>query len=449
MKILRNYIVNFSWFYAIVWWPITFAFYLFYRKIIVQGKENIPKSSPVIFTPNHQNAAIDPYVLVATASAGQILFLSRADIFAKPMLAKILQLIKILPIFRERDGADSLQKNDEIFNIVIEVLERKKAFCTFPEAKHNNKRFLLPLKKGIPRIAFSAEEKNDFKLGLQIVPVGIYYDQYANSGGILHVIYGSPIKVSDYASIYQENQPKALLALRNDIASSIKPLMIDIQNQEYYELYEELRYIYNFEMRQKLNLKKKQSDRFIADKKIIEVLDKNYPEKKDVFCELKKLTDEYCKIRNKAGILEISADGSKSKFEIFGNTLLMAILAPVYLYAWIVNFIPWLPSYFLIKKFKDPQFHSSVKFVLGLILFPFFYGALMLTTGLVFKSWMLQLMIFLSFFPAIIIFVNGKNWYREVFSDLKFLFQKKSKLALCLKLRNDIIKIMDDFSASV
>src|SRR3989339_643350 len=113
MKILRNYIVNYSWFYAIIWWPITIAFYFFYRKIIVQGKENIPKSTPVMFTPNHQNAAIDPYVLVATASAGQILFLSRADIFAKPLLAKILQLIKILPIFRERDGTDSLQKNNE------------------------------------------------------------------------------------------------------------------------------------------------------------------------------------------------------------------------------------------------------------------------------------------------------------------------------------------------
>jgi 1-acyl-sn-glycerol-3-phosphate acyltransferase len=38
---------------------VNFAYWLFHRKIIIVGKENIPKNKPVIYAPNHPNALND------------------------------------------------------------------------------------------------------------------------------------------------------------------------------------------------------------------------------------------------------------------------------------------------------------------------------------------------------------------------------------------------------
>ena len=46
---------------------------------------------------------------------GQPVFLARADIFKKKMIAAILYFLKILPVYRIRDGFSSLKANDEIF----------------------------------------------------------------------------------------------------------------------------------------------------------------------------------------------------------------------------------------------------------------------------------------------------------------------------------------------
>jgi 1-acyl-sn-glycerol-3-phosphate acyltransferase len=59
---------------------VRFAFWLTHRKIVVVGKERIPKDQPIIFAANHQNALMDPLALVCTNPL-QTLWLARADIF--------------------------------------------------------------------------------------------------------------------------------------------------------------------------------------------------------------------------------------------------------------------------------------------------------------------------------------------------------------------------------
>lgn len=84
-----------------------------------------PKKAAIIFAPNHQNALLD-------ALRYCLLFLkrciyTRADIFKKKMVAKILRFLKILPIFRIRDGYESLTYNDAVFNEAMGVPTRKPA----------------------------------------------------------------------------------------------------------------------------------------------------------------------------------------------------------------------------------------------------------------------------------------------------------------------------------
>ncbi|MBI5219981.1 MAG: 1-acyl-sn-glycerol-3-phosphate acyltransferase [Bacteroidia bacterium] len=444
---MKKHIKNFSWVYAVIRWPITFAFILFYRKYIIRGKENVPRNTPLIFTPNHQCAAVDAFGLVTGVPFHQILFLSRADVFNKPVVSRILQFIKILPIYRDRDGAEALEKNKEIFDIAIETLALKKAVCTFPEARHNNSRFLLPLKKGIPRIAFTAEERNNFRLGVNIVPVGIYYDNYTDSGSIFQLIFGKPISVSGYIPLYKENPAKAFVALKNDMEAAIKFLMIDIQNREFNDMYENLRYIYNKNMKQKLGLiRDTQLNKFTADKKIIEILDKTFKENRAEFDILACKTSQYFQNLDTLKITDAIAEKSHGLFFILLKSLGLLLWLPVFIYSYLNNILPVLPIKSFVKKIKEPQFHSSVKFGMSLFLFPIFYT---IQTVLVFllsgNSW-IGMGYILSLFPAIIIFVNCRRWYKNLFTEWNFLRTGKSILAPTLKLRSEIIQLMEEIA---
>jgi 1-acyl-sn-glycerol-3-phosphate acyltransferase len=61
----------------------------FYKKIIVLGREKIPKNEHLIYAPVHQNALMDALGPLYYLKK-QPVFLARSDIFRKPFIAKIL-----------------------------------------------------------------------------------------------------------------------------------------------------------------------------------------------------------------------------------------------------------------------------------------------------------------------------------------------------------------------
>ena len=168
--------------------------HLFYRKIEVRGLKNIPKNKPVIFAGNHQLAILDA-LLIVCSSKKQPSTLTSAFIFNSLILAKILSVLKLIPIYRIRDGVKSLQKNEEIFKRCNKLLSNNEAVTIFPEADQHADRRLRPLTKGISRLAFKAEESEDFKLNSVIVPVGINFSNQYNFNSKLFINYGVPIEV--------------------------------------------------------------------------------------------------------------------------------------------------------------------------------------------------------------------------------------------------------------
>ena len=70
-----------------------------YRRFEVHGKEHLPKDSAVIFGVNHSNTLMDALVLLSADNIRKV-FIARGDIFKNPVVAKILNFLRILPIFR-------------------------------------------------------------------------------------------------------------------------------------------------------------------------------------------------------------------------------------------------------------------------------------------------------------------------------------------------------------
>ena len=170
----------------------------YFKKITVEGSENIPKNVPIILVANHQNALIDP-LLLATHTSLNPYFLTRASVFKNPIAAKLLDLIRMLPVYRVRDGFSTIQQNQKTFDQTFEVLRNNGTVIIFAEGSHSLIRNLRPLSKGFTRMAFGLKEKYPDKNPV-ILPVAMDYSAHRRSGSRVRITFDRPIPVDMPAS---------------------------------------------------------------------------------------------------------------------------------------------------------------------------------------------------------------------------------------------------------
>jgi 1-acyl-sn-glycerol-3-phosphate acyltransferase len=227
-------IQDFNFFYWLLKPFVQFSFVCHYNSVTLRGLKNLPrKSGGYILAPNHQQALMEPLaILVATQRP--TVFLARADIFEKPVQRFLLTFLKILPIYRIRDGKESLSKDAEIFDKSRSVLLANYPLCLMAEGRHNNRHQLLPLVKGMFRIAGDAQKQMGDK-PLYIVPVGMDFDEYEQPYSNLIINIGKPISVQPFMKTFEENEALALNQMRDALAPAMMKQMHDIRSKTYYE----------------------------------------------------------------------------------------------------------------------------------------------------------------------------------------------------------------------
>ena len=99
--------------------------------------------------------------------------ITRSDVFKK-QFQWFLDALKMIPIYRIRDGYGQLAKNEETFRTINSSLFRGHAVTIFSEGNHGNDFFLRDLSKGSSRMALEAQEKMDH-LDIKVIPVGLNY----------------------------------------------------------------------------------------------------------------------------------------------------------------------------------------------------------------------------------------------------------------------------------
>jgi 1-acyl-sn-glycerol-3-phosphate acyltransferase len=420
----------------------------YFRKIYVNNLDYLPRNQPVIIASNHQNALIDALAYVYCAKC-QPVFLARADVFKGRIMVHFLNFLNIMPIYRMRDGASSVRKNDEVFEKTVSVLKNKlNPLLLFPEGTHGDKRRLRPLKKGIFRIAFMGQEFYKDKPGVKIVPVGLDYSNYQKFRNTLFINFGRPVEVSEFYRLYEENSNEGIGALRERLSAEMKKLIIDIQTEEYYDLYQGLRIIYNSRMRKKLGIAGRSLlDKFIADKRMISILDKFGESNTEDMNVLAARVSEYFK-----GLGELNLRDwvlGRDRYPLVTRlleALVLLILLPVHLMGLINNYIPYKIPDIYTKKIKDPQFHSSFKLVMGMLFFPAYYIILTVLALVFLGTWWLKLAYILTL-PLTGLFsfsyyIRLKKLYAK-HRYSRMTRKKKGSIHKLKKLREDIISTMD------
>lgn len=214
---------------------IKLGFLFYFKKIRVINVKYIPKTKPVLFLCNHQNALIDP-LLIATKSGRFSYFLTRANVFKKPFISALLKSLNMLPIYRIRDGWSSIKNNKAIFDSCAKLLHNSNTIVIFPEGNHNLNRTVRPLSKGFTRIVFDTLDKYP-ETDLQLIPVGLNFRNATDFADSTSIYFGKPISAKSFIS---DNRNEAVVNLKHKIHSEISKLTTHIPTEVYEETLQKL-----------------------------------------------------------------------------------------------------------------------------------------------------------------------------------------------------------------
>ncbi|WP_228530355.1 lysophospholipid acyltransferase family protein [Tamlana sp. I1] len=214
---------------------ISLGMFFYFKKITVYHAERVPKKQPVLILSNHQNGLIDPLIIAITCGRF-FYFLTRAKVFKKSLLAKIFNALQMIPVYRLQDGWGSISNNNAIFESCTKLLHEDDAIVIFPEGNHNLKRAVRPLSKGFTRVVLDTLEKYP-ATDLQLVPVGVNYQDALKFPDSVSIYYGEPIAAQNY---YSGEKKQDVVPLKLKIQSEISELTTHIPAEHYDETLDKL-----------------------------------------------------------------------------------------------------------------------------------------------------------------------------------------------------------------
>lgn len=206
----------------------------FHRIERVEGIENLgDPNAPAIFIGNHQNGLMDPLVLCSLRSPHQIHWLTRADIFYQRIARALLFSFNQMPIFRQRDRlSDARERNERVFEICAERLNIGASIGLFPEGNHRAVKSLRMLRRGVADMVNQAIKLNPELKSLQLIPVGIDYEEMESLRRRLTYRIGPAIPFEDLIQPDTGQIVPGDLLIR--IHAAMNELMVNIQPESHY-----------------------------------------------------------------------------------------------------------------------------------------------------------------------------------------------------------------------
>ena len=168
----------------------------------VEGKENVPRTGPLIIVANHLHI-MDPPLLGASVPR-RINFMAKEDLFHKWMSRTIVQAYGAFPVRRGQLDRKALRK-------ALEQLQEGRVLGIFPEGKRSQDGKLQSIQLGASLLATRS--------GVPIVPVGITGSEKMN--GIGYVLHRPKIAVNigqPFVLPHDEHRPtRVMLTKHSDL----------------------------------------------------------------------------------------------------------------------------------------------------------------------------------------------------------------------------------------
>lgn len=354
-------------------WLVRFTTWVFYRKITVIGERHHHSRNPCILVSNHPGTMLDPLNVAIRVNA-EIKFLANASLFRNPVAGWLLRQLYCIPIERYQDTGGKPLDNAASFDQATKHLTGKGCLYVAPEGSSFVERRLRKLKTGTARIAFDAEKRNNWQLGLTILPTGLNYTDPTKFRSELLVVFGNPIRVADFREMHEADPVNAVYCLTEAIGEHIGELIIDCEDGHQDELLHRLETILQ-------NEKPIPPAERLHRARLRLVKLKGWKESETTSYEA--FSESVFTYFEKIKSLKIS-DLQVAQAEVSGATpLALAATFPIFLAGWLSHVFPC----FVTKKITDAlngDYHwiPTYKFTAGVVMYPVFIGLQVWLVGL-------------------------------------------------------------------
>ncbi len=203
---------------------VRLAVRLFSHSVYVDKKALLNSKGPLLLASNHPNSFLDA-ILFDILFDIPITSLARGDAFKNKNIFRLLRNLKMLPVYRIREGTENLNTNYETFDACIGIFKQYEGVLIFSEGLCVNEWHLRSLKKGTARLAFKAWNNN---IPLVVLPVGINYSSFRKYGKGIHVHFGDTIIANDFALTDSDGTNYTLFNTK--LKSRLQDLVYEIQS---------------------------------------------------------------------------------------------------------------------------------------------------------------------------------------------------------------------------
>lgn len=356
---------------------------IYFRKVEISGKSNVPLSGPVLLAANHPQSGTDAFIL-GLAAGRMVSYLAHSGLFTNRWKGAILRSCGVIPVYRAHEITDAGDKNVAMFESCYQVLEAQGAIGIFPEGTSAEERRVQKLKTGAARIALHVESRNDFALGLKIVPVGINFQSRRRFRSRVLVSFGLPIDVSGCRAAFDEDQLEAVHELTSRIEKGIHDRVVNISRTEFTDFVSDIERVYKEELLVRQDIEVSGSSPFKRSQTIAQeiprALDFLLDHRPEVVWRIRvHLTDYLSRLesfkvnddqirREPPGVL-----GAATRFAVLG---LLGL--PITIWGVLWNYIPYRLTGVIAARMKSnlTQTHMN-QMIVGLPVYLIYYGILL------------------------------------------------------------------------
>lgn len=269
----------------------------------------------------------------------------------------------LLPAYRmSHEGLSAVRNNQITFEDASNALGEGETLMMYPEAGHQDKRWLGTFKLGYLRLAFSAAEKMEFKQDLMILPSCNHYSNYFHARTDMLIKFGKPISLKPFYEKYQQAPRETMIEVNDIVYKAIKEMMLHVDDLENYDQIDFLRengYGKEYAIRHGYKFNYLPS-RLLSDQDLVNDLqtasEKHPAEMEAVYKDTQTLIDGLKQLNIRDWLFQKNPGAGAAILRGLGLLLLLPLF--------IVSIIPTsllflIPKIFLKKLIKDQMFISS------------------------------------------------------------------------------------------
>ncbi len=443
--------------YRFVRWIIRLTLNSYFRRIVVKGFEHVPIKGPTIFIANHPSAFMDPMVIAAIIKR-PLHFMAAAEFFGKGLKSWVFSnYLNMIPVYRPSTLPGQTLNNEAIFIKCFELLSGGGALLVFPEGNSVTEKRIRRLKTGVARMALGTREHSSRHVEIEVVPVGLNYNNPHRFRSDLFINIGKPLSTKGFSSDKWE-----VARLTEELELRLKAIILHVQHADLDSVVKKVELILKGKFKEDSSSPSQREEEFVFQKKVVESLQILNETQPHLIAALELKLNDYLSILKK---LEISNQSiaDLSLLISAGDLVKLIFTLPFFLIGFAINAIPYYATLFYFRglnlfsreghkppsKKVNPAFKGSMAIAIGMMIFIVYYLTLAVVSG-----WMTRY-IWVGFFTLILLYLSGLfamqyiRWFHLFKQKWKFRELLKREPALFSKLIIERQEIIDELKLVV